>query len=56
MIAVCPFASRVAFEIRIFPTEHTAYFEKASECQKQCLAEALQVGNGNSSPLFGNFT
>ena len=43
MIVVCPFASRVAFEIRIFPSEHLSHFERINECQKQCLAQALQV-------------
>ena len=41
-VAVCPFASRVAFEIRIYPIKHSAYFEKIDEKQKDLFAEALQ--------------
>lgn len=42
-VAVCPFASRVAFEIRIYPTKHSAYFEKIDDKQKDLFAQALQV-------------
>ena len=42
-IVVCPFASRVAFEMRIYPLEHLAYFERATDHQKECLAQALQA-------------
>lgn len=42
-VVVCPFASRVAFEIRIFPKKHYAYFERINERQKEYLAEAFQV-------------
>lgn len=42
-IAVCPFASRVAFEVRIFPKKHFAYFERSEDDQKNCLAEAFLV-------------
>jgi UDPglucose--hexose-1-phosphate uridylyltransferase len=38
---VCPFASRVAFEMRIYPTKHLAYFERASESEREALADAL---------------
>lgn len=41
-LVVCPFASRVAFETRIFPREHYAYFERIQEEQKWSLAEAFQ--------------
>ncbi len=40
--AVCPFASRVAFEIRIYPIKHSAYFERIDDKQKNLFAEALQ--------------
>ena len=42
-VSVCPFASRVAFEIRIYPIEHSAYFERIDDKQKDLFAEALQV-------------
>lgn len=38
---VCPFASRVAFEIRIYPSKHSPYFENIDDYEKGCLAEAF---------------
>lgn len=38
---VCPFASRVAFETRIYPQRHEAYFEEAGSASREALAEAL---------------
>lgn len=40
-VVLCPFASRVSFEIRIFPKEHHAYFERITAEQKDYLAEAF---------------
>ena len=40
-VVVCPFASRVAFETRIYPKKHLAYFERTSEGERQDLADAL---------------
>ncbi|OHA63119.1 MAG: hypothetical protein A2748_03060 [Candidatus Wildermuthbacteria bacterium RIFCSPHIGHO2_01_FULL_45_20] len=40
---VCPFASRVSFEMRIYPKGHLPYFEKTDESQREGLAEALQM-------------
>ncbi|MBI2577415.1 MAG: DUF4931 domain-containing protein [Candidatus Wildermuthbacteria bacterium] len=40
---VTPFASRVAFEMRIYPIEHLAYFEREGEHQKECFADALHI-------------
>jgi len=42
-VALVPFASRVAFETRIYPKEHHAYFERIKDQAKDQLAEALQV-------------
>ncbi len=42
-LAVCPFASKAAFEVIISPKFHSPYFERISEEQKQGLAEAFQV-------------
>ncbi|MBI2644095.1 MAG: DUF4921 family protein [Candidatus Wildermuthbacteria bacterium] len=42
-VSLCPFASRVAFEIRIYPVQHLAYFEKSDEHQKECLADILLI-------------
>lgn len=40
---VCPFASRAAFEIRIYPRIHLSYFEKIDSHQRECLADAFLV-------------
>ncbi|OGZ34166.1 MAG: galactose-1-phosphate uridylyltransferase [Candidatus Portnoybacteria bacterium RBG_19FT_COMBO_36_7] len=42
-VVVSPFAAKVAFETRIYPKEHKAYFERIKEDEKEKLAEALQV-------------
>ena len=34
-IALCPFASRMAFSVRIYPKEHLSYFERVNEQQKR---------------------
>ena len=55
-----PFASRVAFEVRIYPKEHHAYFERIKEIEKNQLAEALQqalgkVFGGLNDPAYNLF-
>ncbi len=45
-VVLCPFASRVAFEIRVYPKEHKAYFERIKDNEKDQLAEALKAGLG----------
>jgi UDPglucose--hexose-1-phosphate uridylyltransferase len=42
-LVVCPFASRVAFEVRIYPKEHSAYFENTIASERGELADALLV-------------
>ena len=42
-LAVCPFASKAAFEIIISPKKHLPYFEGIIEKEKWSLAEALQA-------------
>jgi UDPglucose--hexose-1-phosphate uridylyltransferase len=42
-IAVCPFASRMAFEVRIYPKAHLNYFERVSDEQKAELAEIFRA-------------
>lgn len=42
-IAVCPFASRVSLEVRIYPKQHLAYFERVKDEEKLALADALQT-------------
>ena len=41
-IALCPFASKSAFEIIISPKSHSSYFEKISEDEKWSLAETFK--------------
>lgn len=38
---VCPFASRVAFEMRLYPRKHESYFERTTDTQREFLADAL---------------
>jgi len=41
-LAVCPFASKTAFQVIISPKKHLPYFEKITEGDKWQLAEAFQ--------------
>lgn len=59
-LIVCPFASRMAFEIRIYPKEHRAYFERITDEEKWSLAEAFQVAlsklyKGLNNPPYNFF-
>lgn len=40
-IAICPFISRNAYEMRIFPQEHSAYFEKITDEKLRALIEVF---------------
>jgi len=42
-VVLCPFASRVAFEVRIYPKKHKPYFERIQKNEKANLAEAFKV-------------
>lgn len=42
-LAICPFASKAAFEIIISPKKHLSYFEKITEKEKEQLAEIFKV-------------
>ena len=42
-LALCPFASKMAFQVIITPKKHFSNFEKISEPQKKTLAEALKI-------------
>lgn len=42
-VALCPFASRTAFEIKIIPKEHQPYFERIKDDDKWQLAQILKV-------------
>lgn len=41
-VVLCPFASQVSFEVRIYPKDHSPYFERMEEDDKWLFAEALQ--------------
>jgi len=59
-IAFCPFASRGAFEVRIFPKIHESCFEQIDEEQIIYFAEALRVSlrkifKGLNDPAYNFF-
>ena len=41
-IAICPFVSRDAYEVRIFPQRHSAYFEETTDEGLALLTEVFQ--------------
>ena len=45
-LVLCPFASKVAFEVIISPKKHLSHFEKITEKEKWNLAEALKMALG----------
>jgi len=45
-VVICPFASKAAFQVIISPKKHLSYFERATDKQKECLAEAFQMALG----------
>lgn len=56
-IALCPFASKSAFEIIVSPKKHLPYFEKVTEKEKWGLAEAFRAAlsmlyKGLSDPAY----
>jgi len=59
-VVLAPFASRVAFELRIYPKQHHAYFERIKEKEKEQLAQALQTAlskifKGLNDPAYNFF-
>ena len=56
-LAVCPFASKAAFEIIISPKKHLSYFERITDEEKWTLAEAFRAAlnklyKGLSDPAY----
>lgn len=56
-LALCPFASKSAFEVIVSPKNHLPYFEKVTEEEKWHLAEAFQkvlskLYKGLSDPAY----
>lgn len=59
-VVLAPFASRVAFEVRIYPREHHAYFERIKEVDKVLLAQAFKealgrIFKGMNDPAYNFF-
>ena len=42
-LVICPFASQVSFEVRVYPKEHQPCFEKMNEQEKEYFSDAMQV-------------
>jgi UDPglucose--hexose-1-phosphate uridylyltransferase len=42
-VVLCPFASRVAFEMRVYPKKHSAHFEDTRNGQLEALADAFHA-------------
>ncbi len=42
-VAVCPFASKMAFSLRIYPKNHLSYFERLNETQRVALSEVFEA-------------
>ena len=59
-VVFCPYASRQAFEVRIFPRRHNPEFETISDRENDAAAEALRValvklGRGLKDPSYNFF-
>jgi len=53
-LVLCPFASKVAFQIIISPKKHYAYFEKITDKEKWQLAEAFRIALGKLYKALNN--
>jgi len=53
-LVLCPFASKVAFEVIISPKKHLSYFEKITEKEKLNLAEAFKMALGKLYKALNN--
>lgn len=53
-VAFCPFVSRSAFEIRVFPKNHRAYFENLPDDRLPQLAEALRASLRKMNKVLNN--
>jgi len=56
-LAICPFASKAAFQVIVSPKNHLPYFERINEKEKWQLAEAFQavlkkIYKGLSDPAY----
>lgn len=53
-VALCPFASRAAFEIWVLPKTHAPYFERMNGDSKVELAEVFKAALGSMYAALGN--
>lgn len=53
-IALCPFASRMAFEVRIYPKTHLSYFERVNDKQKTALSEVFGAALSKLNKALGH--
>ncbi|UZE93176.1 MAG: DUF4921 family protein [Candidatus Nealsonbacteria bacterium] len=56
-LAICPFASKAAFQVIVSPKQHSVYFERTNEEEKWYLAEAFRASmralyKGLSDPAY----
>jgi len=42
-VVLCPFASQISFEVRVYPKKHQPYFEQMDVKDKRLFADALRV-------------
>lgn len=42
-VAIAPFASKTAFEVRVFPKKHSPYFEEIEDIERGYLADVMRV-------------
>lgn len=59
-LVICPFASKMAFQVIISPKRHLSYFEKATNKEKAHLAEALKqalsrINKGLNNPPYNYY-
>ncbi|MBI2640087.1 MAG: DUF4921 family protein [Candidatus Sungbacteria bacterium] len=53
-LVICPFVSRIAFEIRIFPKKHSPRFEISHDDDLPHIADALRTALGKLHRALGN--
>lgn len=59
-VGLCPYAARAAFEVRVYPKEHHAYFERINDQDKTLFAQAIKevmgmVNRGLNNPPYNFF-
>jgi len=59
-VGLCPFASRVAFEVRVYPKTHHPHFERINDQDKTQFAQAIrvvlaQINVGLRNPAYNFF-